>query len=256
MPIKYFRPGTTDEYMIQEDIFDLARIGRFQPKQKSIIIDGGAHIGTKTIQMAEFFKNVEFYSFEPQPENYDLLVKNTKDFANIFPRQEGLGVANERLKLYTCMFSPAMHTIVSPDASIYCKLSNSHSQDSYRLVNPHSQDNYCVIDVINTNDFILSLEQEVFIFKLDLEGYEAKIINDNLTAEALKKIKVLLIEQHYNFVDYQKLIDNGFVFHGSPNYRHDLCPLGEWPTLGMNIQSLFVREEPFVQKKWVQCSMR
>ena len=250
MPIKYFRPGTTDECMIQENIFDLARIGRFQPKQKSIIIDGGAHIGTKTIQMAEFFKNVEFYSFEPQPENYDLLVKNTKDFANVFPRQEGLGVANERLKLYTCMFrntisnsSPVID--IPPVTSKYCRLGNTYSQDDY-----------CVIDVINTNDFILSLEQEVFIFKLDLEGYEAKIINENLTAEALKKIKVLLIEQHHEFIDYQKLIDNGFMFHGSPDYLHDLCPLGEWPSPDMNIQSLFVREEPFKQQKWVQCSMR
>ena len=162
--VRHFRPETYDEWAMEESVFDFAHLKQFQPEQESIIIDGGAHIGVTTLQMNDHFHHtnspVKIHAFEPQPENYEFLVKNVCDYTNICPHVVGLGSAEERARLYAHGNSNGRHSIV-PDLK-------------YSGV-------YCEIDVIDTNEFILSLEHEVFICKLDLEGYEAEIINNNLT---------------------------------------------------------------------------
>lgn len=47
----------------------------------SAAVDGGAHVGSWTIEMAKVFREV--HSFEPCPETYDCLLENTKHISGI-----------------------------------------------------------------------------------------------------------------------------------------------------------------------------
>ena len=50
-------------------------------KNQRVAIDGGAHVGAWSRLMAEHFDEVK--SFEPSPDNYECLRKNTEGFPNV-----------------------------------------------------------------------------------------------------------------------------------------------------------------------------
>lgn len=50
-------------------------------KQKRLAVDGGAHVGVWTKAMARYFKEV--IAFEPKKENFDCLVENVGQHANV-----------------------------------------------------------------------------------------------------------------------------------------------------------------------------
>jgi len=52
-------------------------------------IDGGAHVGTWSIRMSESFNHV--LAFEPAPDTFECLCKNTEGFPNIEQFNEALG---------------------------------------------------------------------------------------------------------------------------------------------------------------------
>ncbi|MHA1836000.1 MAG: FkbM family methyltransferase [Candidatus Odinarchaeia archaeon] len=52
-------------------------------------IDGGAHVGTWSIEMAKQFNHV--LSFEPAPDTFKCLCSNTKEFPNVEQFNEALG---------------------------------------------------------------------------------------------------------------------------------------------------------------------
>lgn len=58
-------------------------------KRFKVAIDGGAHVGSWSIHMAERFTDV--YSFEPDDTNYECLWRNTQHLDNVHPKQKALG---------------------------------------------------------------------------------------------------------------------------------------------------------------------
>ena len=55
----------------------------------NVAVDGGSHVGSWARYMAKRFKNV--FAFEPNPETYDCLSKNTEGLLNVVPMQAALG---------------------------------------------------------------------------------------------------------------------------------------------------------------------
>jgi FkbM family methyltransferase len=47
------------------------------------IIDGGSYVGLSALALANIFPESRIFAIEPDPENYDLLVRNTADMPNI-----------------------------------------------------------------------------------------------------------------------------------------------------------------------------
>lgn len=58
-------------------------------KEWDCAIDGGAHVGSWTRYMARGFGHV--FSFEPQPENYQCLIRNTAGLENVKATRVALG---------------------------------------------------------------------------------------------------------------------------------------------------------------------
>jgi FkbM family methyltransferase len=67
----------------------------------STVIDIGANIGVFTKFLSEVVgEGGEVHAFEPSPENFLLLKKNTRSLKNVFINQKAIGDVNGRLKLY------------------------------------------------------------------------------------------------------------------------------------------------------------
>ena len=127
------------------------------------VIDGGAHIGSWSVYLANEFDNV--LSFEPLKANYDCLVENTKDLPNVKAYMKALGDKEGRM---------SMHDPVNPGNSGAGWLMDG---DDFELI---------TVDSLNL--------EELDFLKLDVEGYEPHAIAGAL--ETIKKFHpVILVEQ-------------------------------------------------------------
>lgn len=122
-------------------------------------IDGGAYIGAWSLVLSEKFHTV--YAFEPEPDNYDCLLKNTQSRGEISRRNYALSGSMEPLRM---QHKGANHlTVMSPGGKYYPAVT---------------------IDSLNlTPGFI----------KLDIEGHELPVLEG--AVETLERSKpVLCIE--------------------------------------------------------------
>lgn len=93
-PAVLYRPGTADEAIIQSVLVDqgeylFPRIdSRFDPK---ICYDIGGNIGVVAVVLASIYPKSKIFSFEPVPENFELLKQNAAPYPNITALNFGLG---------------------------------------------------------------------------------------------------------------------------------------------------------------------
>ena len=166
----------------------------FDIKDTDIIIDIGGHIGLFSLYASQFCKNGLIYSFEPVPENYNLLIDNiqSNDLNQIKPFNLAVSNSNSNVKLYL-NDDEAGH-------SMFSKSSKSVTVNSISLQQIFDNNNieYC--------DFL----------KLDCEGSEYEIIK-NLPAHYFKKIKKMIIEYHMADTN-PELLDELISILKSQNY--------------------------------------
>jgi len=79
------------------DQLQYLKIGLSYVKNFDLAIDGGAFVGAWTREMAKRFKKV--VAFEPDPQNFELLKRNTKEFDNVFLHNAALGDQNTKIGL-------------------------------------------------------------------------------------------------------------------------------------------------------------
>jgi FkbM family methyltransferase len=194
----YHRAGTDDDHyaipeLIEQDMYGMQALAQLEPDFPSAVLDCGAHIGIFSLLAAVRFHQVEIHAFEPQPDNYALLERNAAQFARIQPHAAGVGVENGEMTLYKQGEAgdgfTARWTMVPPVGT--------------------ALENGVKVRIDDLDEFILALHCPVFLLKLDLEGYEARII-DAISAEALSKIKIIVLEEHHIAVDHRKLFEHGF----------------------------------------------
>jgi FkbM family methyltransferase len=82
-PPIHYRAGTTDECIINAILGPQPEYLIPNSEDIKTIFDCGAHIGVTSILMANILKNATVFAFEPDYENYQLLVKNTEEYKNI-----------------------------------------------------------------------------------------------------------------------------------------------------------------------------
>jgi FkbM family methyltransferase len=54
------------------------------------MVDAGAHIGLASLYFAQRFPECQILALEPEPQNFELLQKNTGSYSNITPMQAAL----------------------------------------------------------------------------------------------------------------------------------------------------------------------
>lgn len=139
-------------------------------------IDVGANIGLHTLTAATFNKDIEIYSFEPEPYNFQQLVENIvlNKYFNVRPFKMGLGnlSSNETLNINEG-WNKGKH-------SLKINFEGSHKKIK--------------IPLTTLDSFKENIECKNLIIKIDVEGYEKEVIEGAKTVFYQTENVILIIE--------------------------------------------------------------
>lgn len=205
------RTGTDDDKwvvpeLVDQDMYRLTELAKLAPDSQVSILDCGAHIGVFSSLCAEYFPYAQVHAFEPQPDNYGMLVQNTACYGGrVKPHQVAVGTESGILSLYKQG---------KPEDGFTGRWSLTPEDDQ-----PGQE--HVDVQVIDLEGFISRLDAPVFMMKIDLEGFEAKILS-TLSSKALSNIGILIIEEHHLAIDHQRIRQAGhqLVFHPLGSDRH------------------------------------
>ncbi|MGY3051899.1 FkbM family methyltransferase [Pedobacter sp. UYEF25] len=195
-----YRKNTDDDQWVIPEVIDqdMYRIRtslmHLEPAAKSYVIDCGAHIGAFSIMCATYFKRVEIISFEPNPDSYKYLRENARTFGKITALNKAVSITDEKLNLY------------APDQNEW----------SGRWTTLPNQNRFFTVNAVGLFSFIKRLDHNVFILKLDIEGYE-EFLFEASSRQDLEKIQTIIVETHTADFNHQKLRDFGYELLFNPD---------------------------------------
>ena len=187
--IRYeIHPRSTDMGLIQEiHAENTYQIQKGDISDNSVVIDIGAHIGVFSVLAAAQAENVTVYSFEPEPDNFQLLVRNT---------------ARNHLESQVHPISLAVSNTSTPK-----KLVRSTASDTAHSLMPGKSPDDEIKDFVEVNcttllDIFRTYEiDKCDILKLDCEGEEYNILL-NTPDEILAKVVKIVSEYHDGLSEY------------------------------------------------------
>ena len=99
----HYRTSSSDMTVIYEILLQSKyKSEYFFPKELNpkVIFDIGGNIGITAIYLASLFPEARIYTFEPIPDNFEILQKNIQQYHNIEAFNIGLGSKNGNFKVY------------------------------------------------------------------------------------------------------------------------------------------------------------
>lgn len=176
------RGGSSDILVVNEILFEHEYECINTNNDVKVIIDAGANIGCASIYFAKKYPNAQIYSLEPQKENFEYLVKNTKQYKNIIPINMGLWGTDSMLSVVDNNYGNyGFQTIES----------NNPTQNSLQSITINS-----LIKQFNIN--------QIDILKMDIEGAEKNVFEHDENID-YDRINIICIELHDRM---QKLCSN------------------------------------------------
>ena len=154
-------------------------------KEGDTVVDLGANIGYFTLLAAKLVgKKGKVYSFEPEPRNYNYLLKNIElnGYDNVFATQKAVSDETGKTKLYICPCDTGHHTI-----------------NQYGGIKAHKPDfiddkkDFVEVETVTLDDFFKDTKQPVNVIKMDVEGAEMLALSgrDRIIRES-KNIKMFV----------------------------------------------------------------
>lgn len=176
--IKYsVRSGTVERWMINENwVHKIYTPEDFKIKRNDIVLDIGAQIGVFSVFASQLAKNGKVFSFEPVPENFELLKKNIRLnlISNITPINKAVSNKNGQENIFLSE-DTACHSFFTNFSKVHRKIP---------------------VETISLNSFIKENKiSRIDFLKMDCEGAEYKILF-NSPKNVLKKIKKIGMEYH------------------------------------------------------------
>ncbi len=178
------------------------------------VMDIGANVGQFAIQTGKFLPDVKIYSFEPLEYVYNQLIEKTKNIKNFHAFNVALGDFNGTTTIKRNKFSPS---------SSLLDMGNLH-KEAFPFTEETVDEK---IIIRKLDDFIkddnIEIKSEIMI-KLDVQGYEDKVINGG--KKTFMKAKVVITEVSFHELYkgqalfdeiYIMLQDLGFRYKGNIN---------------------------------------
>ncbi|MGF9759601.1 FkbM family methyltransferase [Microvirga sp. 0TCS3.31] len=213
----FVRPNTSDTEVVGQifvdkafDISRLKRIGELkaflskarQSGKRPLIIDAGANIGLTSIYFSAQCQDALIVAIEPEPSNFALLFNNVR----------GLQVLP-----IPCALAATPHTAIVVDTG--------EGFWAFRTKEAVSGDNsQYTVDCVTVNEIYSEHSKEAFPFivKIDIEGEEKELFEDNI--EWIQKTPIIIVELHDWMLPRQKValpflkaiadLDRDFVHFG------------------------------------------
>ena len=172
------RAGTNDKVLFGQ--VWLARVYEpkgFEIKDSDTVIDIGAHIGFFTVRAARKANRGRVYSFEPAPQNFEMLQKN---------------VSHNGLKNVTLINGAMSDRKEEKEFILYPESTGAHSF----LYGPTDQKNIIRVRTESLDGFFKTHAlRSVDFLKMDCEGAEYEILF-NTTSKILQNVKKIAMEYH------------------------------------------------------------
>ena len=147
-------------------------------------IDLGANVGEYTEKMARFAKSV--IAFEPDPWTYAKLKANIAGFTNVRLENAAASMLNGTVQLWRhaeFYTDPAKHSISSSLLS--------------RKFDVTDNDQMIEVRSVNFIDYLIDLQEDIGVIKMDIEGAEVDILEALLdTPQILSRIDYVFVETH------------------------------------------------------------
>ena len=165
------RPGTSDLRCLSKIFVDYEYVVPFEVNPR-LIVDAGANIGLATLYFSSKFPGTKIIALEPEPSNYDLLVRNCSGMTNVTTLHAA--VWNTDTPLH----------IANPDAekwayTVTAGTLNGSGIKALTIPQILAQSGHDTIDIL----------------KLDIEGAERELFRDGCE-EWLPRVKMIIIELH------------------------------------------------------------
>lgn len=173
------------------------------------ILDAGANIGMAAVYFTLKFPDASIIAVEPERNNYELLVKNTREYTNIKCLNNAIWDKNEPL------------VITNPDslaAGFIVEETKENSALNFQGITVNA--------IMQKNGW-----ENIDIVKMDIEGAEKEVFSADDLAW-LKKVKLLIVELHDRYkpgttkalfkaldsLEYEAYFhhENIFIFFNSP----------------------------------------
>tara|TARA_B100000242_G_scaffold188731_1_gene135826 strand:- start:4932 stop:5606 length:675 start_codon:yes stop_codon:yes gene_type:complete len=156
-----------------------------------LVIDIGANIGLVSECLA--IRGSKVISIEPNSKAFTELEKIAKKYNNIEAHNIAAGTKDRTTKLYLHNKSQNSEEDFTQSSSLLSKKPNV------------SKNYFEEIKEIDFAKFIDNLKSPIELIKIDIEGYEVKLLNHLLDKKVLKKIKKIYVETHEkNFQEIRK----------------------------------------------------
>lgn len=176
--------------------------------QNNIVFDVGSNIGQYQKILLKNLKidNFTIHCFEPSPDTFEILKKNTAD-KRVVINNIGLGDKKEKLKLYrNKQFSPLASLYKKEKGDYY----NIQNMDEYEEVEINTIDMYCESNNIS----------KINLLKMDVEGHEfnvlkgaQKMIENNSIDYIQFEFGPANIDSKTYFRDFYRLLSDQFDFY-------------------------------------------
>lgn len=162
-------------------------------KKFDLILDVGANIGNHSLYFSNFSKQV--FSYEPNPNTFELLKFNTKNLSNINIYNIGISNKNENKFLNESSFNIGDSAIVSSDEKKDIEKNNKtlHEISSMKL-----------------DDLEHLSDEKISMIKIDVEQHEYEVM-DGASKLIEKNQPVLIFEHNIETSKKQTLKINKFI---------------------------------------------
>lgn len=151
--------------------------------ENSICLDLGANVGHYTLRMAKYAGHV--HAFEPDPWAFAKLTDNLKGLTNVTLHNAAVGAETGMLRLFR---DPDFE--VNPD---WASLGSTTLQRADVAMGEGID-----IPCVALAQFIASLDADIALVKMDIEGAEVAVLEALYSSDAIKRIEALFIETHYH----------------------------------------------------------
>jgi FkbM family methyltransferase len=165
------RPGTSDLRCLCKVFVDYEYEIPFETNPR-LIVDAGANIGFATLYFSSIFSGTKIIAIEPEPSNYELLVRNCSGMTNVTTCQAAVWDTDTPLQ------------IANPDAAKWAF-----------TVRPDTLNGSGIKALTIPQILAQSGHETIDILKLDVEGAERELFRDGCE-EWLPRVKMIIIEMH------------------------------------------------------------
>ena len=163
-------------------------------KEGDVVVDLGANIGYFTLLAAKLVgKKGKVYAFEPEPRNYQYLIRNIQlnGYDNVVALQKAVADKPGKIKLFICPYDTGHHTIQKYDGI-----------QAYRPDFVDEKKEFVEVDQVCLDDFFKNITTKINVIKMDVEGAEMlalagmeQLIRENKNLIMLIEFFPLLIKE-------------------------------------------------------------